>query len=1309
MGEALAQAPQMESHEPAAAGRAADNVAAPPMPARSFYPLHGLSLAGASAPDDVPLTRDNLLLLQRTVGNREVSRLLQRKAKPHAPAEARAGAAVGAGRAAAKMPTIQRKCACGGGCDECRKKQPVQRSQRPVQRSAEGAADTSIPDSVSDVLGAGGGHPLPQTTRERMEGALGTDLSAVRVHTGPQVARAAEAINAEAFTAGQDIYFGAGRYEPGSEGGQRLLAHELTHTVQQRGGGAGLAPSGGVSRPGDPQEVEAEAVAERVMRGEAAGTVSRSAGGVGRIQRYSWEEFENDVSSVGESVADVAGEVGDTVVSGAEAVAEGAQAVGGAVGEGAQAVGEAVGEGVDAVVEAGSEALDWLATEAGQLATQIADALGVSVIITPAGLEIIVPPFCPIDAILFDWALPGIEEQFMVPVFEFPIGPDIFISGEVGLTGSISPTMQLQVGPVCVNGIHILINPITNNYSIAGSVSATAAMALAAELRGGVRGELGLTAIIPVGPVPVPITAPLVGAEGGLAGMVRGIGAATWTYGGGLSLSGGTVRLVQGQQFDLGAAIDLFAGAYAQLDILGENICRLYWQPYEWHGDTAFSLTTATDLAISPGGSPTIALTVYPPSLASIPFSNIPLAISREGFSDDCPIKDRLCEILEALHLLPSQNGGVWSWSGPYGPGPRLAGPLEVYQKNPGIPSTSECRGACGPNCDTCASKGVHRYTDPATGDVWEYANFQDCNSNEGCREHDAAFDWAADAKGEIGSGAIIMPWHMAANIECMCDNLGGNCIAWVAGLPPFDSKMYFADSATLVSRGIGPGPGPGLGPSGSCEEDHPGALVCTEPNSDRDAVLEAWGAANQIGDFRDCRPAQASPGEPCEGAAGSVWHCTATDLPTQQSLTVSINECECCSEDGTFGSEWREPAVVVTGDMSEELILSLCERNLIARVICIPVEDEMIRRFGNRRRDLDLDPDTDPESPRRLDDAPIFESFRKIYNRLDSWNLYIRANHPDLFPEFTDRFHLVDRRAEWLTTVKNETKKYKERFRNIENQDIEPIQRDFENQVLRTVQPEMEALNAEIAQWFKEKTGSSEPVDELIERVHREGTELWREAWRKAILQVNRVLTRLWPPAKTRILVFIGQKRAQHPDKDLSGSVSDIDYIGSLATGFKGPPKQQIRFNPDKFDVDANLEAPPLAKYAVSVLNLTPDRGRIFGRTTDIAPLNQFSDEAHAELQTHADGYDASDPFDVAINAPELPTQTRQREGTERIYALRDKLGEAKYGEMIDELKRENLVAPAPPSNRLEVRADLTEEEAVKLNEILSRYEQGT
>jgi hypothetical protein len=1239
-----------------------------------------------------------LLFLQRAVGNREVSRLLQKKGKISRPGDA---CEREADRVAERvvMPTIQRKCACGGNagakseCSGCQSKRQL------VQRQAQDGAAQSLPSSVMDVVQSHGGEPLPESTKDYMESALGTDLSGVRVHTSPQVARAAQDINAEAFTQGQDIYFGAGRYEPDTTSGKKLLAHELTHTIQQRSGLVGPARAGdSVSHPDDPQEREAEAVANRVVSGSANSDILQSAGGAGHINRYSWDDLEDDLASAGESVAEVAGDVGSTVASGAEVVAEGAAAVG-----------EAVVEGAGAVVDAGGEALDWLATEAGQLAMDIAAAFGVSVRITSAGLEIVVPAFCPIDAIPFDFDLPTLEKDFMVPVFAVPIGPDIFISGEIGLTGSITPEIQLQLGPVCLNGIYILINPLTNDYSISGSLSATAAMSLGAELRGGVRGEVSLTAIVPVGPIPVPISVPLIGAEGGLAGMVRGIGAATLTVGGGLSFSGSTITMLQSQQLDLGVGADLFAGAYAELDILGEHVCRLYWQPYEWHGGIAFSLAAATDLSISPGGSPAISIGIDPPSIDQIPFDQIPLAISREGFSDDCPIKDRLCLVLQTLNLLPSQNGGVWDWTGPYGPGKRLApdDPLGAYERNPGRASGATCRGACGPDCDTCRHLGKYAYTDPATGDVWQYDNLEDCDSHDGCRDHDAGFDWASDKKGEVGDWKVIMPWHMAANIECMCNNLGGNCIAWIAGLPPYDLKMYFADSATLVTGGGG------VDVSSACEEEHPGALLCTEPNSDRDTVLEVWGAANRVGNFRDCRVVQGltSPGlEACDGASGSIWHCTATDLPTGQDFTLSINECECCKDDGTIGSEWRQPEVVVTGGMSEELILSLCERELIARFICIPVEDDMIRRFGNGRRDLGLNPDTDPKSTRRLDDAPIFDSFRKIYNRLDSWNFFLRARHPELHPEFENKFKLTDRRNTWLTTVKAETKKFKERFRNLENQDVGPIQRDFENQVLRTVQPEMESLNLEIADWFKEKTGSSEPTDTLIEHVHEEGTELWREAWRRAILQVNRVLQRLWPPAKTKVLGFIEEQKAKHPTVDLSGPVGELDYIGSLATGFKGPPKQQVRFDPAKFDVDANLTAVPLAKYLVKIEKLEPERGHIFAKVTDIDPLKDFTAVAHKELALRAEGYDTSNPldqFDVAIDVPELPVQERQRVATDRIYGLRDKLSEAKYSEMMEELKRENLVAINPAEGRLEVRGKLTDGEFDKLTKILDRFDE--
>lgn len=81
----------------------------------------------------------------------------------------------------------------------------------------------------------GGGNPLSGTVRSFMESRFGRDLSVVRIHTDRDAVRMAKALNAEAFASGRDVYFGEGRYSPSTTTGKRLLAHELTHTIQQSG------------------------------------------------------------------------------------------------------------------------------------------------------------------------------------------------------------------------------------------------------------------------------------------------------------------------------------------------------------------------------------------------------------------------------------------------------------------------------------------------------------------------------------------------------------------------------------------------------------------------------------------------------------------------------------------------------------------------------------------------------------------------------------------------------------------------------------------------------------------------------------------------------------------------------------------------------------------------------------------------------------------------------------------------------------------------------------------------------------------
>lgn len=102
-----------------------------------------------------------------------------------------------------------------------------------------GASDTSVheatsaPPLVDEVLSSGGGQPLDDSTRSFMEPRFGHDFSRVRIHTDERAVHQAQDFHAQAFTIGEDIYFGNDRFQPDMYQGQRMLAHELAHTIQQ--------------------------------------------------------------------------------------------------------------------------------------------------------------------------------------------------------------------------------------------------------------------------------------------------------------------------------------------------------------------------------------------------------------------------------------------------------------------------------------------------------------------------------------------------------------------------------------------------------------------------------------------------------------------------------------------------------------------------------------------------------------------------------------------------------------------------------------------------------------------------------------------------------------------------------------------------------------------------------------------------------------------------------------------------------------------------------------------------------------------
>lgn len=146
-----------------------------------------------------------------------------------------------------------------------------------AQRAANANGAFTLDDDTEGRINRArsGGMALDTAIQAKMGAATGHDFSGVRVHTSPESHALNEQLSARAFTTGQDVFFRAGEYNPGSSSGQALLAHELTHVVQQGNGRVGGGSGGmSVNAPGDVYEQEADAVAKSVMSGAAFSTAA---------------------------------------------------------------------------------------------------------------------------------------------------------------------------------------------------------------------------------------------------------------------------------------------------------------------------------------------------------------------------------------------------------------------------------------------------------------------------------------------------------------------------------------------------------------------------------------------------------------------------------------------------------------------------------------------------------------------------------------------------------------------------------------------------------------------------------------------------------------------------------------------------------------------------------------------------------------------------------------------------------------------------------------------------------------------------
>lgn len=151
-------------------------------------------------------------------------------------------------------PQLQRACACGGSCRKCQNEQAGHEHLQAKHVQSNLSGQTAVSPIVQQATHSSG-QALEPITRAFMEPRFGYDFSGVQVHDGGEAADGARAVRARAYTVGRDIVFGSGEYKPATVEGQRLLAHELAHVVQQSGEDSDL----GIQR-----EASATAQTERV-------------------------------------------------------------------------------------------------------------------------------------------------------------------------------------------------------------------------------------------------------------------------------------------------------------------------------------------------------------------------------------------------------------------------------------------------------------------------------------------------------------------------------------------------------------------------------------------------------------------------------------------------------------------------------------------------------------------------------------------------------------------------------------------------------------------------------------------------------------------------------------------------------------------------------------------------------------------------------------------------------------------------------------------------------------------------------------
>jgi hypothetical protein len=451
---------------------------------------------------EVTAPQHPVLQLQQQAGNQAMQQFFRGDIKEH-DANKVAGKIMRSHTGAAAAAT---SCSCSddeeGMCEECSQKHAAI-SRKPANSGS--GAPPSASRAVLNQMRRSPGHQLDASTRAFFEPRFGRDLSNVRVHVDSDATTSAAALNANAYTLGSDIYFGAGKYSPASNDGRKLLAHEMAHTVQQQR--AGMPDSSTalrrqtvtVGRIDDPMEAEADRVADTVMTSRTHGSLPIStdratavrgnflgdaldsavdagewvggkieAGGEATIDATvdAGKWVGGKLEEGGEAAVGAGKWVGGKLEEGGEAAIEGAEWLGGKAKEGAIDAGKWVGGKLEQVGEAAVEGAEWLggkvkggAVAAGKWAlSEFANAWGCLKSIGQAGANIVTGDVHSLTDLLGIPAPTGADPSTLDTIVTVLRHPCLqAIPGYSLVSGSVK--ILERVGKFLVAAWHLMQNP----------------------------------------------------------------------------------------------------------------------------------------------------------------------------------------------------------------------------------------------------------------------------------------------------------------------------------------------------------------------------------------------------------------------------------------------------------------------------------------------------------------------------------------------------------------------------------------------------------------------------------------------------------------------------------------------------------------------------------------------------------------------------------------------------------------------------------------------------------------------------------